>query len=79
MVQNMREAIANFTTSKSFGNDTVSSYFLELALPWSENFMAMLFNTWLLPFAKKEIEVKIKYIRNIGSVSDFKALQKTSI
>ena len=30
MVQDIREAIVKFTTSKSFGNDTISSYFLKL-------------------------------------------------
>ena len=44
MVQDIREAIAKFTTSKNFGNDTLLSYFVKLALPWLENSMAMLFN-----------------------------------
>ena len=30
MVQGIREAIVKFTTSKGFGNDTISSYFLKL-------------------------------------------------
>ena len=47
MVQDIREAIAKLTTSKSFGNDTISSYFLKMALPFLENSIAMLFNTSL--------------------------------
>ena len=44
MVQHIREDIAKFTTSKNFGNDTLSSDFVKLALPGLENSMAMLFN-----------------------------------
>ena len=47
MVQDIREAIAKLTTSKSFGTDTISSYFLKMALPFLENSIAMLFNTSL--------------------------------
>ena len=47
MIQDIREAIAKFTRSKSFGTDTISSYFLKLALPFLENSIAMLFNASL--------------------------------
>ena len=47
MVQDIREAIAKLTTSKSFGTDTISSYFLKMALPFLESSIAMLFNTSL--------------------------------
>ena len=47
MVQDIREAIAKLTTSKSFGTDAISSYFLKMALPFLENSIAMLFNTSL--------------------------------
>ena len=93
MVQDIREAIAKFTTSKNFRNDTFSRCFLKLALPRLEHSMAMLFNTsietsifpnlWklpgLLPFTKKVIKVKVKLSLNIGSASEFKALQKTCV
>ena len=45
--KDIREAIAKSANSKSFGTDTISSYFLKLALPLLENSMAMLFNTSL--------------------------------
>ena len=32
-------------TTKSFGTDNISSYFLKLALPFIENSLAILFNT----------------------------------
>ena len=44
MIQDVREAISKLTTSKSFGTDTISSYFLKLALPFLANSIAMLFN-----------------------------------
>ena len=44
MIQGIRVAFAKLTTSKSFGTDTISSYFLKLALPFLENSIAMLFN-----------------------------------
>ena len=44
MIQDIREAVAKLTTSKSFGTDTISSYFLKLALPFLENSIAILFN-----------------------------------
>ena len=63
------EAIAN-------GNDTGSSHFLKISLPWLENSMAMLFNasieTSIFPdlwkiakvasFTKKEIKVRNQII-----------------
>ena len=44
MIQDTKEAVAMLTTSKSFGTDTISSYFLKLTLPSLENSIAMLFN-----------------------------------
>ena len=44
-VQEIRDAFAKIKTSKSFGTDNISSYFLRLALPFVENFIAGLFNT----------------------------------
>ena len=38
-------AIAKLRTTKSFGNDTISSYFLKLALPLIETSLAIIFNT----------------------------------
>ncbi len=40
-----RAAFTNIKTAKSFGVDTISSYFLKLALPVIENSMAFMFNT----------------------------------
>ena len=45
--RDIREAIAKSTSSKSFGVDTISGYFLKMALPFLENSMAILFNTSL--------------------------------
>ena len=47
MAQDIREAIAKSTNSKSCGPDTTSSYFLKLALPFLDNSIAILFNTSL--------------------------------
>ena len=44
-VQDIRDALANIKTSKSFGNDNISYFFLKLALPYIENSLALLFNT----------------------------------
>ena len=44
-VQEVRDAIAKTKTSKSFGKDNISCYFLKLALPLIENSLACLFNT----------------------------------
>ena len=41
----IRDAIAKLKTAKSFGNDTISSYFLKLALPVMETSLAIMFNT----------------------------------
>ena len=41
----IRDAIAKLKTAKSFGNDTISSYFLKLALPFMETSLAIMFNT----------------------------------
>ena len=39
-VQEIRDAIAKTKTSKSFGSDSISCYFLKLALPFIENSLA---------------------------------------
>ena len=44
-VREIREAFANIKTTKGFGTDNISSYFLKLALPLIENSLAHLFNT----------------------------------
>ena len=44
-VLEVRDAIAKTKTSKSFGKDSISCYFLKLALPFIENSLACLFNT----------------------------------
>ena len=41
----IRDAIAKHKTAKSFGDDTISSYFLKLALPVMETSLAIMFNT----------------------------------
>ena len=42
--QNIREAIDKTKTSKGFGNDNTSSYFLKLALPYIIKSLACMFN-----------------------------------
>ena len=75
-VQEIRDALAKTKTSKSFGNDNISCYFLKLALPFIENSLACLFNTslvtsqfpdsWKLPelhqFSRKETKLKSQFI-----------------
>ena len=41
----IRDAIAKLKTTKSCGNDTISSYFLKLALPFTKTSLAIMFNT----------------------------------
>ena len=41
----IRDAIARPKTANSFGNDTISSFFLKLALPFKETSLAIMFNT----------------------------------
>ena len=41
----IRDAVTKLKTAKSFGNDTISSYFLKLALPFMETSLAIMFNT----------------------------------
>ena len=43
----IREAISKLKTSKSFGDDGISSYFLKLAMPYIEDSLVYLFNTSL--------------------------------
>ena len=47
IVQDIWVAMAKSTNSRSFGTDTISRYFLKLAIPLLENSMAILFNTSL--------------------------------
>ena len=42
--QNIRDAIGKIKTSKGFGNDNISSYFLKLALPYIIKSLAYMFN-----------------------------------
>ena len=44
-VQQIRETIGKLKTSKSFGDDGISSYFLKLAMPFIEDSLVYLFNT----------------------------------
>ena len=44
-VKEIRDAIANINTTKGFGKDNMSCYFLKLAMPFIENSLADLFNT----------------------------------
>ena len=44
-VEDIRSAFAKIKTAKSFGIDNISSFFLKLALPFTENSLAALFNT----------------------------------
>ena len=46
-VQQIREAIGKLKTSKSFGDDGISSYLLKLAMPFIEDSLVYLFNTSL--------------------------------
>ena len=41
----IRDVIAKLKTPKSFGNDTISSYVLKLALPFMKTSLAIMFNT----------------------------------
>ena len=42
--QNIRDTIGKIKTSKGFGNDNISGYFLKLALPYIVNSLAYMFN-----------------------------------
>ena len=44
-VQEIRDAFAKVKPAKSFGIDNISSYLLKLALPFTENSLASIFNT----------------------------------
>ena len=44
-VKDIRDAFAKVKTTMSFGNDNISSYFLKLALPYTGNSLAFMFNT----------------------------------
>ena len=46
-VKEIRAAFAKIKTKKSFGIDNISSYSLKLALPFIENTLAFLFNTFI--------------------------------
>ena len=43
VVQDIREAMVKFKTSKSYGSDKISSYFLKLAIPFIERSLAFIF------------------------------------
>ena len=43
-VRTIRDAIGKMKTSKGFGTDNVSSYFLKLRMPYIENSLAYIFN-----------------------------------
>ena len=43
--RNLIKAIAKMKSSKSFGNDSISSYFLKLALPYIKNSLVLLLST----------------------------------
>ena len=42
--EQIKEAIGKLKTSKSFGDDGISSYFLKLAMPFIEDSLVYLFN-----------------------------------
>ena len=44
-IQDVSDAIAKLKTATSFGNDNISCYFLKLALPVIEKYLAFLFNS----------------------------------
>ena len=44
-IQDIRTAFAKIKTAMSFGTDCISSYFLNLALPFIENSLTLLFNS----------------------------------
>ena len=46
-VRNIRDAIGKSKTTRAFGTDNISSYFLNLAMPYIENSLAYIFNTSL--------------------------------
>ena len=46
-VRNIRNAVGKMKTSKVFGTDNISSYFLKLAMPYIENSIAYILNTSL--------------------------------
>ena len=46
-VKNIRDAVGKIKTSKGFGTDNISSYFLKLAMPYIENSLAYISNTSL--------------------------------
>ena len=43
----IRDAIGEVKTSKRFGTDNISSYFLKLSMPYIQNSLAYIFNTSL--------------------------------
>ena len=47
VVQDIKDAIGKLKTSKSFGSDNISSYFLKLATHYIENSLVFMFNTSL--------------------------------
>ena len=45
--QHIRDAIDKTISSKGFGNNNISSYFLKLALPYIINSLVCMFNNFL--------------------------------
>ena len=46
-IRRIRDAIGKIKISKALGSDTISSFFLKLAMPYIENSLAYIFNTSL--------------------------------
>ena len=68
----IRDAIAKLKTAKSFGNDTISRYFLKLALPFVETSFAIIFYTSIekSQFPKFWKLVRVTPIFEGGDMSD---------
>ena len=91
--QHIRDAIDKTKTSKGFGNDNISSYFLNLALPYIIKSLACMFNKSLekrssllfgkllelFLFSKKEIKMPKKIIGQYLSFQSFQGSLKISI
>ena len=92
-VQEIKNAISKTKSSKSFGNDNISCYFLKLALPYIENALACLFNTsletnnfpdsWKLArvtpiFKEVTIALYLFYLSSQGSSKDLRLTNCTS-
>ena len=64
-VRNIRDTIGKIKTSKGFGTDNISSYFLKLAMPYIENSLAYIFNKSLerseFPDDRKTVRVTSRF------------------